>query len=172
LSWFQNAYFLVHCLKSSGNIIKELEELNRKNTQVYGLYEEQRRKILEINEDLKEGEALLKNCSSCEQIIKKASKKNIELISSNLNAYTKELKRLTTPSKSEEMTVPKDPENLFGQCYSPDPKILEYKKYFEDSFHELPTQKGENSILDQSDSKPWKKSSKKRCCVFSSKLSK
>lgn len=172
LSWFQNAYFLVFCLKNSENIIKELKELNKKHCQVYAQYEALRKKIFEINEDVKEGEVLLKNLSDCEQKLKKASKTNIELISSDLSTYQKKLKRLLTPNKSLEPSSPKDSEILFSQCYSPDPRILEYKQYYEDSFHELTTQKGENSLLDQNDPKPAKKSSKKRCCVFSSKLSK
>lgn len=168
-NWFYNAYFLVACIKKSEEAVRELEGLNKKFNQVYGVSEELRRKIDEIGEDIKEGEILSITCQKYEKSLKKSSKVTLDHLTSSLSSFSQKLNNLKHPKTSH-----KQNDSFLSLCYSPDPKILEYKEYHEDSLQELPTQKGntlENSPPHQSISNSRQRSSKKRCCGFSFKVS-
>lgn len=168
-NWFCNAYFLVTCVRRSEETVKELEGLNKKFNQVYGASEELRRKIDEIGEDIKEGEILSTTCQKYEKSQKKSPKVTLDHLTSSLSSFSQKLNHLKHTKSS-----PKQADPHLNLCYSPDPKILEYKEYHEDSLQELPTQKGntlENSPPPKTPSSSRQRSSKKRCCGFSFKVS-
>jgi hypothetical protein len=169
-SWFFTAFFILELQKTLDSSLEELKTLNSKFNSIYLQHQDLQKNILKITEELEQCSEIQEKCQVIKKKLLKKQLKKEEVVASELSicdTMLKNLKNKEKKQKKETFSGTLGDSFLASHCYSPDPKILEYKEYCEDSFIELPTQKGntfENSITDSTDYKKPKKSAKKRCC--------
>ena len=169
-SWFQTAFYILELQKSLQNYIDELKLLNSKFNQIYLMNQEIQKNIETVKDELEQCGMIMSKCLLIKEKILEGKKSKEEVIASELVICEKMLKTLKGGGKERRNETPVSnlADSLFvSYCYSPDPKILEYKQYYEDSFVELPTQKGntvDNTITESTEYRKHKPSSKKRCC--------
>ena len=143
--------------------------------------------LLEVQGIIKEAEITIYNLLECIEKCEKCIKKNknsqnierfeIDMMKLEIGNCEKILKKCRGQKELvvEESHASILVDSLFiSQSHSPDPKIIEYKKYTEDSFSELNTQRHnpvsgntlENTFGEISDTKKncLQKSLKKTCC--------
>lgn len=177
--WFLNAYIWVSKTLQFDELSQNLAGLNIKHNKAY-------LEMKEIKETIKDSDdkiyKLLEAIDICEKNIKR-SKNYSNCESFELDSLKAELFNCEGVLKKcrgqKELVIEDTPvsmliDSLFvSQCYSPDPKVIEFKKYSEDSIVELPTQRNlpvsnntfENTYSETIETKKQIiKTSKKKCC--------
>ena len=176
--WFLNAHFAAIKIFETKEITHQLLQTNKKHNKLY-------LEKIEIQEVIKEVQSKINCLLECIEICEKNIKKSKSIVKNDdfeIDVLRSELCNCENILKKcrgqKELVIEETPvsilvDSLFvSQCYSPDPRVLEYKKYSEDSF-EMPNQRNynngntlENTLTEPSDNKKnmLQRSLKKKCC--------